>query len=137
MNQYANSTLFSVINAGKSLEQDLSEALGRIGLSMAKYGALCVLAASAEPLPLSVCARRMTCVRSNITQLMDRLAADGLIEREADPLDRRSVRAKLTSKGAELQLAGDQICSDIESDLAGLFEAQEAKILRSTLHRIS
>lgn len=137
MDQYANSTLFSVINAGKSLEQDLSKALGRIGLSMAKYGALCVLAASAEPLPLSVCARRMTCVRSNITQLMDRLAADGLIEREADPTDRRSVKAKLTAKGAELQLAGDQICSDIENDLAGLFSDQQAKTLRAALQQIS
>ena len=31
----------------------------------------------------------MTCVRSNITQLMDRLEADGLVRRIDDPSDRR------------------------------------------------
>jgi DNA-binding MarR family transcriptional regulator len=38
----------------------------------------------------------MACVRSNITQLIDRMQAEGLVRRIPDPQDRRSVRAALT-----------------------------------------
>ena len=52
---------------------------------------------------LSELASRMICVRSNITQLMGRLEADGLVQREEDPHDRRCVRATLTPLGRERQ----------------------------------
>jgi len=40
---------------------------------VAKFGALSHLVKEGEPLSLSECAMKMTCVRSNITQLVDRL----------------------------------------------------------------
>jgi len=40
-------------------------------------------------------------VRSNITQLMDRLEKDGLVRRRADRDDRRSVLAELTPAGTQ------------------------------------
>ena len=136
MDHHKQTTLFSVINAGNALQEKLSGELERIGLSMAKYGALCTLAAAEEPLPLSVCARQMTCVKSNITQLMDRLEKDELIERIPDPKDRRSVRAKITDKGAQLQKTGDEICALLEAELAQLLSAIDHKSFRETLHKI-
>lgn len=134
MDHHKQTTLFSVINAGNALEEQLSAELTKVGLSMAKYGALCVLAASEDPLPLSVCARRMTCVKSNITQLMDRLAQDGLIERVPDPNDRRSVKAKLTEKGAELQHIGDQLCAELEREIEEKLAGHDFTALRNTMH---
>ncbi|TMG94648.1 MAG: MarR family transcriptional regulator, partial [Betaproteobacteria bacterium] len=74
-------------------EKRLEDALEKVGLSNAKFGALTHLVEAGEPLSLSECAARMTCVRSNITQLIDRLEADGLVRRVDDPADRRGVRA--------------------------------------------
>ena len=50
-----------------------------------------------RPISLSELAEKLTCVRSNVTQLVDRLEADGLAKRADDPADRRAVRAKVTA----------------------------------------
>ena len=89
--------MLSLINAGRAIEQRLEEALARVGLSLAKYGALMHLVEAGEPLNLSECAKKMACVRSNITQLMDRLEADG---RNASGCIARAQRAIVGSRNA-------------------------------------
>jgi len=110
--------MFSLVNAGRAIEQRLEEALARVGLSLAKFGALTHLVEAGEPLSLSECAKKMTCVRSNITQLMDRLEADGLVRRVEDPRDRRAVRAAVTRLGAERQTAGAKEVARVQAELA-------------------
>src|SRR5260221_9611676 len=85
--------MFWLVRAAHVLESRLDEALEQVGLSSPKFGALSHLVKEGEPLSLSECAKKMTCVRSNITQLVDRLEADGLVRRVEDPEDRRAVRA--------------------------------------------
>jgi len=53
-------------------------------------------------LVLSELGERMLVSRANITGLVDRLERDGLVYREADPQDRRSLRAKITPKAVSL-----------------------------------
>ena len=67
------------------LETRLEEVLSKVELSPPKYGALNQLVQAGKPLMLGELAARLTCVRSNITQLVDRLEADGLVERVEDP----------------------------------------------------
>jgi DNA-binding MarR family transcriptional regulator len=74
----ADETMFLLMHAAGTIEKRLEDALGGVGLSLAKFGALTFLVRAGEPLSLSECAAKMTCVRSNITQLVDRLEADGL-----------------------------------------------------------
>ena len=84
-------------------------------------GSLMPLGAILAPLIVSQLADRCSCVRSNITQLVDRLEADRLVERSNDPHDRRSVRAGLTSAGRERHAEAVQVIQDMESRvLAGL-----------------
>jgi DNA-binding MarR family transcriptional regulator len=89
-----------------SVEGWLEASLEPLGLSLAKFGVLSQLAAAGEPLPLSTLAERRACVRSNITQLVDRLEAERLVKRSDDPKDRRSVRAELTPEGRRRYEAG-------------------------------
>jgi DNA-binding MarR family transcriptional regulator len=89
-------------------------------LSLAKLGVLSKLVAAGEPLPLGTLAERCACVRSNITQLIDRLQAEKLVVRSDDPRDRRSVRAELTAAGRSRQAAG----------LEALYEAERALVAR-------
>ena len=109
---------FSVLHAARVIEERMDAALGRVSLSMAKQGALTQLALAGEPLTLSQLATRLSCVRSNMTQLVDRLEADGLVKRLDDPSDRRSVRAELTALGRERQHAGARAMARVQSEFA-------------------
>src|SRR5437870_865945 len=88
-------SLFGLLQAADALYQRLESAMGTAELSMAKYGVLQTLADAGEPLTLTELAAQQHCVRSNITQLVDRLEADGLVKRVDDPQDRRTIRASL------------------------------------------
>src|SRR5437868_3780826 len=81
--------LWRVLQAAHELESRVETALGAAGLSIPKASLLRLLADATEPVALSDLAEHSQCVRSNITQLMDRLEADGLVRRVADPADRR------------------------------------------------
>ena len=128
--------IFSLVNAGRAIEQRLDDALARVGLSLAKFGALTHLVEAGEPLNLSECAKRMTCVRSNITQLMDRLEADGLVRRVGDPRDRRAVRAAVTRLGAKRQAAGATEVARVQAELVKTLKAKDHGALRRALSAI-
>jgi len=99
-------SFFKLLKAAHALEERLESSLAEVGLSSAKFGALNQLVQAREPLSLSELASRVACVRSNITQLVDRLETDGLVRRVSDPEDRRSVRAEVTQLGRDRHGAG-------------------------------
>ena len=90
-----------LLDAARAVEARAEGALGEIGLSLAKLGALRHLLLATEPLTLSQLAERHCCGKSNVTQLVDRLEADGFVARGSDPDDRRTVRATVTAAGRE------------------------------------
>jgi DNA-binding MarR family transcriptional regulator len=128
--------MFSIINTGRAVEQSVEEALTRVGLSLAKFGALTHLVEAGEPLSLSECAKKMICVRSNITQLMDRLEADGLVRRVADPQDRRAVRAAVTQLGLKRQAAGAKEVARMQAELFKTLGGVDQRALRRALSAI-
>ena len=76
---YMNDSIaFALIHAAHRVEARLEEALAGVKLSGAKHAALSVLVTQDQPISLSGLAEKLTCVRSNITQLVDRLEAGGL-----------------------------------------------------------
>src|SRR4051794_41837422 len=82
--------LFAVLHASSVLESRVETRLADVGLSLAKLAALHRLAEAGESLPLGQLADRLSCVKSNVTQLVDRLEADGLVSPAAGPNDRPS-----------------------------------------------
>src|SRR5216110_2576362 len=110
--------MYSLVRAAHVLESRLEEALEQVGLSLAKFGALSHLVKEGQPLSLSECASKMTCVRSNITQLVDRLEADGLVRRVDNPSDRRGVMATATQLGVARQAAGAKLVDEVKSQFA-------------------
>jgi DNA-binding MarR family transcriptional regulator len=130
------SIVFRVIGAAHEVEARLEGALDGLGFSLAKFNVLSRLAETAEPLPLSQLAERCSCVRSNITQLVDRLEADRLVERLPDPADRRSIRAALTDLGRQRHAEAVRIVDATERQVfAGLDEA-DRKALTGLLGRL-
>lgn len=108
----------SLVHAAHAVENRVEETLQAVGLSSPKFVALTHLVQAGEPLSLSECASRMTCVRSNITQLVDRLEAEGLVRRVDHPNDRRGVLAEVTPLGRERQAAGARAVEKVESEFA-------------------
>src|SRR6476660_7925423 len=106
---------FMLLDAGRAQFTRLEEALKGVGLSAAKYKVLSQIAKAGEPVPLRLLAEEQQCVASNVTTLIDRLEADGLVRRVDDPADRRSKRATLTALGAEKVEAGDAVVAEVES----------------------
>lgn len=128
--------MFSIVNAGRAVEQRLEEALAPVGLTLTKFGMLLHLVEAGEPLSLSECAQKMSCVRSNITQLMDRLEADGLVQRVEDPQDRRAIRAAVTPLGAERQAAGAKEVKKVQAALAKTLSGMNPAALQAALSAV-
>lgn len=84
----------------------LSRALDQIikpeDLSRTQYNVLRILRGAAGPLPCGEVANRMITRDPDITRLLDRLEARGLVSRERDTEDRRTVLARITPEGLRL-----------------------------------
>jgi len=114
----------------------LDTALAGHGLSLAKLRVLWQLVQAGEPLPLGLLAERQFCVKSNITQLVDRLEADGLVRRAPDPEDRRSVRAEITPEGRRRYEVGMQVQAEVERELFRGLSLDERAALAGVLERL-
>jgi DNA-binding MarR family transcriptional regulator len=128
--------LFAVLHASNVLESRVEARLADVGLSMAKLAALSRLTEAGESLPLGQLAERLACVKSNVTQLVDRLEADGLVSRIADPNDRRSRLAILTDAGRNAYAKGTEILAQAESELFGVLTSDEAHTLHALLGKL-
>lgn len=103
----SDTTIFSLLQAAHALEDKLESTLNGVGLSTPKFSVLSELVSAGTPLSLSDLADKLSCVRSNMTQLVDRLEGDGLVKRVDDPADRRGVKAAITDEGRARQSAGE------------------------------
>jgi DNA-binding MarR family transcriptional regulator len=126
-------TIYSLLSAAHALEAKVESTLGEVGLSMPKFSVLSALVAASNPLSLSELASKLSCVRSNMTQLVDRLEADGLVKRVSCPEDRRSVKAEITSLGRERQAAGQTAFDRLNGDFSAAIGQAERDALAKML----
>jgi len=122
-----------LLEAARTQLDRLEDALRPVGLSAAKYYVLSQLADAPEPVPLRQLAQEQECVPSNMTTLVDRLEADGLVRRIDDAADRRSKRAELTELGREKAAAGAEAVSAVEAAFAESLSATERLALEKVL----
>jgi len=125
--------LHLLLHAAHGLEDRLEAAFASVELSSTRYQVLEQLAAAGEPLALGELADRASCVRSNMTQLVDRMEKDGLVRRVGDPDDRRSVRAELTALGRERQKQGARQLAAFRKEFAAALPARDRAALERLL----
>ncbi|HXT18573.1 MAG TPA: MarR family transcriptional regulator [Gemmatimonadaceae bacterium] len=130
-------TIFALLHAAHALEEKVEAALETADLSGPKFSVLSELVSAGEPLPLSELAGRLSCVRSNMTQLVDRLEADGLVQRVACPSDRRSVKAEITYLGRERQAAGAAAIARLHETFASAVSAADRKAFERMLKALA
>ncbi|MFE3601322.1 MarR family winged helix-turn-helix transcriptional regulator [Streptomyces sp. NPDC059096] len=90
---------------------------------------------SLEPMPMRRIAQNLKCEPSNVTGIVDRLEARGLVERRPDPADRRVKLAAPTEKGLSTAALLRNSLGFARAPLAGLSE-EERTVLRDLLKRM-
>jgi DNA-binding MarR family transcriptional regulator len=104
-----------------------------LGLSQAQ----CQVLERLDPnVPVAMCrvAEALDCDPSNVTGIVDRLEAQGLVERRADAADRRVKKLVLTPKGLALRARLIERLSEPPSGIQGL-PAEDQERLFTILHR--
>ena len=129
--------VLAVMEAAGGVESRLEAVLEAVGLSISKFDAIEQLIRAGEPLTLGDLASKLRCVRSNVTQLVDRLEAEGLVKRGTCPMDRRAVRAKVTPVGLERHAAGVTAIRTVQAEVAGRLDADQRTALVKLLSRMS
>jgi DNA-binding MarR family transcriptional regulator len=120
----------------KITDGHISALLQPISLTCAQHHVLKLLIMAGEPLPLGQIAEKLHSVRSNATQMIDRLVAEGLVERIFDPADRRRVLAQITEEGRRRFEAATQLERQIEQELCASFSQEERDQLITLLSRL-
>jgi len=128
--------LMTLLHAAHTAQAQVESTLGTLGLSLAKLMALRALSDAGESLPLGQLADRLACVKSNITQLVDRLEADGFVARKADPGDRRTKLAVLTAAGRKACSEGTRLQQETERALLTSLSNDEARQLAGLLGKL-
>ncbi|MFZ3557372.1 MULTISPECIES: MarR family winged helix-turn-helix transcriptional regulator [unclassified Streptomyces] len=113
--------------------QEYEEAASRHGLTGAQARVLGLL--SMEPLPMRRVATRLKCEPSNVTGIVDRLEARGLVERQPSPGDRRVKVAAATAEGRRIARTLRETLDFAREPLAGLTQ-EERVAFRDMLRRM-
>lgn len=125
-----------LLHTADAVQAHVESRLAAVGLSRPKLAALTAIREAGDSLPLSQLAERLLCVKSNITQLVDRLEADGFVKRASDPADRRARLAELTTAGRVACEAGARIQEEAERELLAAFTADDASRLKALVEKL-
>ena len=90
-----------------------------------------------QPLSMGELADRLLCDASNVTGIVDRLEARGLVERQADPDDRRVKRLVLTDAGRELWQAHHDRVFGTELPAIAVLSPDDRRVLHGLLSRMA
>ncbi|MEU8586847.1 MarR family transcriptional regulator [Streptomyces sp. NPDC048664] len=112
---------------------DYEDAAAERALTGAQARLLSLL--SLEPLPMRRLAQKLKCEPSNVTGIVDRLEARGLVERRPDPADRRVKVAAATEEGRQVACGLRDSLNFAREPLAGL-SPDERLSLRDLLLRM-
>jgi MarR family transcriptional regulator for hemolysin len=122
---------FTLMDVARMLKTYADQRARQFGISRAQWGVLVRLDRS-EGLKQTELAEMLDLQPISLTRLLDRLAENGLIERRADPNDRRANRLYLTPAArpllAELADLGHDMMDTV---LEGLDDEASARLLRN------
>jgi len=103
----------------------------RFATTLPRFDLMSQLERHPQGLKMNELSRRMMVTGGNVTGIVDQLAAEGLVERQTDPADRRALRVRLTRAGervfAEMARAHEEW---IVATLAGLSRREHAELFR-------
>jgi DNA-binding MarR family transcriptional regulator len=126
----------SIMRVQQLLLGDFDATVGRHGLTFARYEALVLLAFSRDGhLPMSKMGQRLMVHPTSVTNIVQRLAAQGLVERAPNPADGRGMLAAITPAGRAVMEAATKDLVAAGFSLGSL-TAQENEQLFTLLRKV-
>lgn len=111
------------------LRADLWSAAGEAGLNPIQAQVLGLLAGRPEGLKPKAIAEHAAVSAASIAETLNALVRKGLVRREPDPDDARSVTVRLTAKGLRLNKQIERSASQVSDALATLSPEAQAELL--------
>jgi DNA-binding MarR family transcriptional regulator len=119
----------SVMRVQQILLSAVDGALRPHGLTFARYEALVLLTFSRTgKLPMRVMGERLQLHPTSVTNIVDRLQADGLVRRIPHPTDRRTTLVEITEAGSSLLEDATKSVTAIDFGMSGLTAAQQTEL---------
>jgi len=120
----------SIMRAQQIVLRAVDDALRRFGLTFARYEALMLLSfARAGALPLGRMGPRLMIHPTSVTNIVDRLEADGLVHREPHPSDRRTTLARITPAGRALAAEATAAVHEVQFGVGALTAEQRRQLV--------
>ncbi|MGV3759780.1 MAG: MarR family winged helix-turn-helix transcriptional regulator [Actinomycetota bacterium] len=121
----------SIMRAQQIVLAQVDEALKPFDLTFARYEALVLLTFSRTgALPLGKMGERLMIHPTSVTNIVDRLEAQGLVRRVPHPTDRRTTLCEITRDGRERVEKATAAVSAVDLGIAGLTEREVEQLTR-------
>ena len=88
-----------LLSCTMAIEKDVQRQLGQRGATLARFDVLAALDRHREGMTMGALSRALLVSNGNVTQLVQKLAKDGLVRIATPPQDRRASIVRLTPRG--------------------------------------
>lgn len=121
---------------GRSWRYRLDQRLKPLGLSQAKWITLLKLAGAEDGMTQKELAERLGIESPTLARLLDRMAADGWIERRGSNVDRRSKTVHLCPKSQAILAQIDAVAARLRAELLDGISAADLRTCMKVLNHI-
>lgn len=130
--------LLGILVTAEMLKKESNRLFAPLGITGAQFNVLILLYAQTEDgtMTQSDLGRLLTVHRSNVTGLVDRLEAQGMVRRMDDERDRRVYRIALTEEGRETARRAEAFYLNKIHALMGGLEPRDWRALSAALEQI-
>jgi DNA-binding MarR family transcriptional regulator len=137
-NRLANDAWEALLSAHARLMRQFAAEDVWQDLTMREYDVLYTLSKCREPLRIGELYRHVLLSQPALSRLVDRLVERGLVERSADPADRRGVRLSLTDAGRDKQhQVGRQHARSVARAVTAEWSADELRQLATICWKLA
>jgi MarR family 2-MHQ and catechol resistance regulon transcriptional repressor len=127
--------ILNLLRTNDQFQNRFGKLFREFGITSSQYNVLRILRGEGKPLPCLEISERMIQVVPAMTGLLDRLEAQGLIQRERCTEDRRVVYVDLTPKAKQLLTSMEKPVTSLHSALMGHLTVAELKELSRLLEK--
>ncbi|MFC7622520.1 MarR family winged helix-turn-helix transcriptional regulator [Microlunatus sp. GCM10028923] len=127
-----------LLRAAEQTRQRLTEVLTPLGLSYPDFDVINTLRRRGDPdgaHPRDL-ARSALITSGAMTARLDRLVSAGLVQRDADPDDRRAIRIRLTRKGARLATRALDAVLAVDAEILAPLSERQRSVLAGSLRQL-
>ena len=138
LDRTANRLRYLVLGIQAEGERRLNLALQQAGSDLtATQSEVIEVLVHQGPMSQTELGAQLVCTKGNVSRLLDRMQAKGLLRRDPDPASRRRVVISLTEAGSAAYQAAEPVLEALLTTIRDLYQEDEAAQLTALLQRLA